>query len=238
MLKRRLLSLVLVLPLAACGSAAGSGPVTPPPAPATPRDALVASVSGIRAGNYAFDLRNSNGAGLTGSMHLPSGSAQWSTSGGNFSSEVRVVGRDRFTRSDFTFGGSAPADDGAGWDRVDAATPPGPGEFYDLADPDWVGVGPLLEAANSAEGASPTIKGTVDLTKVRNSNKLVGLGKLHGLAPGTGTAAPYVATLDAKGRLVKLELDVPAMVPIPPAEKWTFEFSAYGSARPARSPLR
>ena len=229
---------MLVLPLAGCGSAADSGPVTPPSASATPRDALVASVSGIRAGNYAFDLKNSNGAGLTGSMHLPSRSAQWSSSGGNFNSQVRVVGRDRFTRSTIALGGSAPADDGAGWSRVDAGAPAGPGEFYDLADPDWVGVGPLLEAATSAEGVAPTIKGTVDLTKVRNSNKIVGMGKLHGLAPGTGTAAPYVATLDAAGRLAKLELDVPAMVPIPPAEKWTIEFSAYGSARPARSPLR
>ncbi|MFG1606441.1 hypothetical protein [Actinoplanes sp. NPDC049265] len=51
-----------------------------------------------------------------------------------------------------------------------------------------------------------------------------------------GVRAPVRATLDAAGRLTRMELDMPAMYPIPPAQTWTLEFSAYGAAKPATAP--
>jgi hypothetical protein len=96
-----------------------------------------------------------------------------------------------------------------------------------------VGVKPLLAAVATAEGAAPTIKGTIDVTELQSSDDVFGFDPLQGLA--AGAAVPYVATLDAGGRLNALELQVPETI-VAPAGEWTFEFIAYGAAPPTTEP--
>jgi hypothetical protein len=220
-LLRRLVVALFLPALAACTASpdAAETPAAPPP---SARDVLLASTSGIEAGNYRFTVAENDNV-VSGSVHLPSRSAGWSVRDPKVAkAETRVVDGQIYTTFTTTTGTEF------GWTKSD-------GPVFGTALPDVVGVRPLLAGVVTAEGAAPAITGTVDVTKVRSSTDLFGAARLQLLAPGAGTAVPFTAALDPAGRLTRFEMPIPDM-----SDKktgtWTFEFSAYGEAQPVVTP--
>jgi hypothetical protein len=238
--------------------ALGLGACTDKPDPKT---ALAASTSGIKTGSYTFSLTMPGDNSGKGVVHTPSKSASidfvTASEGSKGEMNFRLAGTDRYVKLTTDVGetrkqlqslqalGTGDPDSaklvdglqsmvdmfsGKKWLKLDMSKVTAKEFQFQPENPDVIGVGTLLGTATTAKG-DDTITGTLDATAVKDD----GVFSFEGIDPAAGKAVPYEATLDSKGRLTKLVLDVPKLTDTP-AGKWTAEFTGYGAATQQQAP--
>jgi len=212
-----------VVTLAACsnGSAAPAGNRSSAPSEDV-RAKLVASTSGLVAGNYRYravmpDVR------IDGSVQGRDYAETMVTDddGRRKVIDTVVIGNDRYTRVT-----------GKSWEHLDLARlSPEQRARAVGTNPDHTGAVQLITTVKTAEADGSSVVGTLD-------------GGL--MAPVIGTAAvtsrlegprEYTAALDESGRLVHLVVHLPARTEgALPAATWTLDVSDYGAAKAPEPP--
>jgi len=101
---------LLVLPLAACGAKTGAT-ADAAATPADPKQALVASTTGVKAGNYSFTVTSPDSIDVKGVVHIPSRSASVDMAieedGNKGLMQFRIVEPDRYVKMKMDLGQSA-----------------------------------------------------------------------------------------------------------------------------------
>jgi hypothetical protein len=229
---------VLVAALTACD--------TGDPAPKRVEDpmfALAASVSGLKAGDYAYTVSTPTGATNSGVVDVPSDSAtlDWMIGDADFRGRmtIRMVGPDRFVKLLFDTAELDLDEDGeellggAYWWRIDPdRLVDGDAYSVDRGAPDVTGASYLAQRVVTAQGDDRTITGTVDVTGL--SGSLAFTDDLDGLGPAT-TALPFTVRLDERGRLTEWVLHAPAAGDVP-AGDWKITATGYGTQEPQPRP--
>lgn len=105
----------------------------------------------------------------------------------------------------------------------------------DVDRPDVTGAGALVGVAATAAGDKTSIKGTLDATRMTGAEELINKETFKDVPLTTAEAVPFVATLDADGRMTKLAMELPAAEDHP-AGTWTVEFTGYGAAPAQQAP--
>jgi hypothetical protein len=230
--------------LSGCAGSDGSGDKAE--APADPKAKLAASTAELDKGNYAFTMGMPDTAGK-GVVHLPSKSMSINVTattgeekGTTF--DIVLVEPDQWMKIKVDTSSMMDELDGVdlsdpsmkqladslksmqemfsgkSWMHADRSKIKKDGSLsFDLADGDVIGLSDLLTGVTTAQGDATTITGTLDATKskggdVFDADSIKDLG---------------TATLDDKGRLTKLALDVPKTSDTP-AGQWTVGITGYG----------
>jgi hypothetical protein len=240
--------------LTACGTSSDAGDAPAAQPPADPKAALVASTSGLKAGDYAFTSETPADK-ANGVVHSPSKSANLKTyfeeDGAKGSVEFRFVDTDRYVKFDMDTKelkaqlDSVDASDpemaemvkgvkdmidvfsGKKWQHVDLTKIKEPGDFgMDQKNPDLTGASGLISGVLTAQGDARTVTGTLDATKADESNSPFDGEQLKAIGDAA-KSLPYTATLDDQGRLTKLSFEAPKAGETP-AGTWSVAISGYG----------
>jgi hypothetical protein len=251
-LRGPVLAATLTLALTAAGCAQKAEGDKAADKPADPKAALVASTSGLKAGNYAFtastpDTQIKGVVDMAGKSAAISMDSHAADGPGKF--EVRLVEPDRWVRMSFGAGMTEGLDlndpamksvadvfklfDGKTWLHVDMSKVKNPDEF-DFATPDASGATSLLAGVVAAQGDAHDITGTIDATKAGDNAGILDSEDVKAMGAGA-KALPFTAKLDDQGRLTHLEIDVPKAGETP-AGKWTIDLTGYGSQQPLTKP--
>ncbi|HET6213303.1 MAG TPA: hypothetical protein VFE14_10570 [Micromonosporaceae bacterium] len=233
----------LALATAACGTKSNdTGKPAPSPTPAAPKDVLAASIKELGKSSYTFTFKASEFAGQ-GAVDPAAQSARIELHSADPAAEVQakvefvLIGAETYVKLDF---GNAPIPNLPPKDkflRVDRSKLKKPDEFApDLTkQAEVTEVNSVVNSIVSVEKATgATYRGTVDLTKVGNDNILVDedvVGKLADAAK----AVPFEATLDDKGRLIKLAISIPAAGTVK-AQTWETTYADFGSVAKVEKP--
>jgi hypothetical protein len=229
---------VLVAALAACDTA------DPAPKWVDPVFALAVSVSGVKAGDYAYTATSPTGDSMSGVVDVPSDSAtlEHSIYYGDFRGRMtaRMVGGDRYVKMAFDITeteASAYADEelltAAHWWRVDPdRIIDGDSWGVDRGAPDVTGAAYLAERVVTAKGDRRTITGTVDVSEM--SYALAFVDDITAVGP-TAKALPFTVRLDERGWFTEWTLHAPAAGDVP-AGDWTIKVGGYGAQEPQPRP--
>jgi hypothetical protein len=213
-------------------------------APVDAKQALADSVKALAEGNFKFTLADSESTG-SGSVHAPSKSAQMEAksrpSEGEFSIGFVAVDQDRWIKLDLGSEINSALKLPKKWMHIDPAKVTDSEllkemsvEFGNAEKIDPVGSGIILKSVVTAERTGDgAYSGTVDLSKATDAG-LVDEDVVTKLAD-KAKAIPFTATVDGKGRLTQLTLDIPAAGEVT-AHKLEATYSDYGAASEARKP--
>lgn len=252
-LRGPVLAATLTLALTAAGCAQKAEGDKAAAEPADPKAALVASTSGLKAGNYAFTASTPD-AQIKGVVDLANKSAAVSIDSRAADApgklEMRVVDPDRWIKMSFGAGMTEGLDlndpvmkpfadalklfDGKTWLHLDLSKVKNADE-YDLdLSTDVSGATALLSGVVAAQGDAHDVTGTLDATKAGDDVGVLDSEDVKAMGAGA-KALPFTAKLDDQGRLTHLEIDVPKAGETP-AGKWTIDLTGYGSQQPLTKP--
>lgn len=223
-----------------CGKDSDEPGTTPSPTPA-PKDALIASVAELQKSSFTFDMKAAGATGTgsvdpatkSGTIKMNIGDAQ---SGAKFMMEMLLLGDDFYLKLDFgalKVPGMPPPDK---WQHVDRTKLTDPDEVnLDLSkDTDPAGAKEIFDAIVTVEKTGDRqYRGTTDLTKAAEAD-IVDEDIVKALGE-QAKAVPFEATLDDKGRLASLRLDIPAAGSAK-AQTWEVSYSNYGAAPKLEKP--
>ncbi|GAA0816731.1 hypothetical protein [Spirilliplanes yamanashiensis] len=250
---------------AGADAGAGPGATTAPAVPADPKAALAASTAELKKGDYTFTVAavDQNATGNAHMASTSASLVSESTdpeAKGTF--EFRVVGTDHFMKIKMDLGdagqdlgdlgelGDSPemkklADtlkqmqemfSGKYWSKLDTAKVTSKmATRFDAANPDITGSAALLDGVVTAEKqADGSYAGTLDATRSGPGQQLWTSKELTQHAEKL-KAVPFVATLDAQGRLASLTIDVPG-VGSNTAGEYKTTITGYGTGKPVEAP--
>ena len=248
--RSRTFAVAAVLSLAACTDSTT-------PAPVDAKAVLAASTAGLSVGNYRFTAVMPD-ARIEGVTDFASRSAAWTTTyhyAGRMDLEMRLIGPDQYTRARHDATSAAEKKKEL---RKTAAATDDPGTKADVAaeireidtgdsryrhldlsriperaaamglnvtDPDRTGATRLLPWARDATVDGATIRGTLVVPGPLGGSDALALISQRLV----GTLA-FTASIDERGRLSRLEIDLPASQgPTHPAGRWTLTVDGYGT---------
>lgn len=222
-----------------CGKDSDEPGTTPSPTPPNPKDALVASVAEIQKNSFTFDMKATNATG-TGSVDPAAKSAavklNFEESGVKFLMELLILADDNYMKIDFgglKVPGMPPPDK---WQHIDRTKLKDQEalDLFNIDDADPAGAKDIFNAIVNVESAGERkYKGTVDLTKATDAG-IVDEDVVKALGE-QAKAVPFEATVDDKGRLASLRLDIPA-AGTAKAQTWEINYSNYGTAPKLEKP--
>jgi hypothetical protein len=229
---------------AACGTKSddtGTSTSTPSPTPAAPKDVLVASAAELGKQSFTFTIKDADATGQ-GTVDPTKKSGQIkadfsdATSGVKFTLDLIVVAQDSYLKLDFgalKVPGLPPKDK---WQHLDRSKLKDPGDLDidigEKADP--AGAADIFNGIVSAQSAGDRrYTGTVDLTKATDAD-LVDEDIVKELGDAA-KAVPFEATVDDKGRLATLKIEIPASGKVK-AQTWQVTYGAYGAAPTIEKP--
>ncbi|MEU5944882.1 hypothetical protein ABZ793_04895 [Micromonospora sp. NPDC047465] len=233
--------------LAACKSdepAPAAGGPAASAVPSDPKEALLASMKEIEKGNFTFVVTSDGDFAVSGTVHLPSKSAEMKMGGQateDLTMQTHFVHIDADTWALLEFGGAMAemipevnALKGK-YQHLDRSKIKDVKDLqFDFVDVDPAGTKPLIEAITEVEKTGEgAYAGTVDGSKATDSDwfdadTLKELG-------GKAGAVPFTAQLDGQGRLSKMTLQMPASA-TSKAQEITVTYADYGTATPVRKP--
>jgi hypothetical protein len=223
---------LLSLAIAGCGDMTGGAAA--PAKPADPKAALAASTSGLEAGNYSFTA-TMPGYRTNGVVHLPSHTAAFENEetdrGRHGRMRVRLIGHHEYVA--LTGEISQPLK-GKTWTAYDLTKLKPEKRQFTLDNPDLTGATELVAGAITAARTGSTITGTLNATGLHRNVASFENTELTALG-SKAESLPYEATLDDRGRLIRLELDAPAFNR-EPASRWSLQITGYGAAAPQPAP--
>lgn len=223
----------LAFTTAGCGLLPGrSDRAEPSATPASPKEVLANSVTELTRTSHKFTMKDAESTG-EGAVDPQAQKANMDLvfadveAGLEMTLNLLVIGEDAWLKLDF---GRAAGMGGLPklpkqWMHLDK-TKIQDAEELELDDEDPVGAAEVFEAIVTVEPAGDRLyKGTADLTKATGA-ALVNDDHVKALGD-KAKAIPFEATVDDKGRLVSLELDVPAAGE-DKAQSWEATYLDYG----------
>jgi hypothetical protein len=219
----------------ACQGTPGASPTTP--AAKTATELLNDSVAKSHGQSFKYDLVYGELVQGNGSLDPAGPSSQSAVTltvpaaGVTIKVDATIVGGDIFIKMDLgPLTNSIPGLQGIGdkWMHIDKTKIGNSGLASRLTpSEDSIGANSFVKGVVTAEKVSDTeIKGTMDLTKsapgVLQQEQINAFGE-------DGKKVPFVATLDAQGRISKLVLSMPKAGDVP-AQDLTTTYSDYGTA--------
>lgn len=255
----------LVLALTACGGKSGA-PADVAATPADPKQALVASTSGIKAGNYSFSAHSPDGTDAKGVVHIPSRSAALDMAieddGSKGSIQFRIVEPSRYMKMTMDLGKSA--QDLSELEAMAAENP----EMKKLADSlkamselfsgkHWMRVDTSKLKAEDMQISieNPDLVGVVQLTDgvvtaertatgikgTLDATKVQGDEQMFGEDAFDGLAPEKAKALPYEATLDDQGRLATFVLDVPkvketPAGKWTVDFTGYGAAVKQEAP--
>lgn len=230
---RFLLAGSLAAAMAGCVADTGEpGPpsLAPSSAPAAPKDALTASVQHLKTTSFRATARLSGGVTASAATD-PVGKAGTSTisgpmGGGTLTVDQVISGGATYAKVTVKNVPGMPAL--PGWMKLDPAKLDKP-ENFDLTDPDPANLqAAVFGGLGTVEPAGDRrYKGTLDLTEASESG-IVDQEVVADLKD-SGTAVPFEATVDEKGRIATFKITVPKTANSD-AETWEITYSDWGTA--------
>ncbi|GAB2926843.1 hypothetical protein GCM10027280_12740 [Micromonospora polyrhachis] len=215
-----------------------------PAIPADPKEALLASTKEIAKGNFRFAVE-SNGMNSTGSVHMPSRSAQMSMKAADatldFSMEIELIYVEPDSYVKMKLGGAladmpemASLNTGK-YMHLDQSKVKSIKDLqFDFNDVDPAGAALLTKAIVDVQKTGEgTYSGKIDLSKATEAG-LSDEDVLKALG-AQANSLPFTAKLDAQGRLTELAIKVPAVGEIKEQEL-KVTYSDYGAATATQKP--
>lgn len=226
----------LAFAVAGCGQAKNdnSSPSSSP-TPASPKDALIASVQELQKTSFKFTIKDAESTGdgvvdpATKSGNIR---AKFSDPDLSFSinMEFLLIGSDTWAKVDL---GSMAGLPGLPqlpnkWMHLDRAKLSNADELG-LDDADPAGAADILAAIASVERSGDrAFTGTLDLTQGKAKEAGIVDEKIVTDLADQAKAVPFEATVDDKGRLTSLKIKVPAAGTVK-AQTWEVTYSDYGA---------
>ncbi|WP_199512332.1 hypothetical protein [Nucisporomicrobium flavum] len=216
---------LLVLVVAAAGLGACANEPAAPVAPDA-KAVLAASTPALATGAYRYRVAVPE-VEVSGVTDVPHRRAMWTTTfpGSDMDGvEMRLLGDDQYSRTG-----------AARWQHIDQSRIPKAAERMGLtfAHADRTDVKPLLDAVTEAKQEGQVIRGTIEGTRVRIAGATLSTIESRLIKP-----VSFVASVDGRGRLTHLEVELPPM-PAPksePAAQWTLDVSDYDTAADVARP--
>ncbi|HET8682647.1 MAG TPA: hypothetical protein VFM54_12365 [Micromonosporaceae bacterium] len=197
----------------ACDRAGDEAGNEPSPTPASPRDALVASVAPLKTTPFKSSAKLADGITANAAVD-PVAKAGTQTifaavpgTSASMNAELMIIGADRFVKIALRNLPNAPKLP-SGWMKLDPSKLDKPDE-YTLDDPDPASLErELFKGLTTVERAGDRkFTGTVDLTKATESG-IVDDDTVKELG-AKASSVPFEATLDEKGRIASFRIMVP-----------------------------
>ncbi|MCW3838753.1 hypothetical protein ONA70_01395 [Micromonospora yasonensis] len=232
--------------LAACKTGADSPTAesksAAPTVPADPKEALVASTTEIKKGNFTFTISGGEFNG-EGTVHMPSKSAEMKLSSGQGSADdmkmhLVFIDTDSWLKLDLgAMADSVPSlkEMKDKYQHLDRSKIKDAKELtFDFADVDPAGsdkiIAAITEVKKTGEG---TYAGAIDATKATDSDVLD--AEVVKALGDKAKAVPFTAKVDAQGRLTEFAVQVPAAGSVP-ASTVTVTYADYGAATAVKAP--